>query len=70
MVCALTPRDEVLALLTGVGPEPAEPAVDPPDADADGVLEGAPAIHTTVPIRMAPTMTSVRSWVERDRRMK
>ncbi len=70
MVCWVTPREDVLAWPTGVGPEPVEPDDPSPDAAAVGVLEGAAATQATAPTTMAPTMASVRSWVERGRRTK
>ncbi len=72
MVCLVTPRDEVLAELTGLGPAgpPLPPVgctwVAPGAEEADGDV----ATHTVVPTMTAPTSTTVRIWVERGRRTK
>jgi hypothetical protein len=61
MVCADTPRDDVLALLTGLGAEPVVPVGEPPVvATACDVLDGAVATHVTRPISTTPTMANVR----------
>ncbi len=70
MACSVTPRDDVLALPTEVGPEPEPPEDWSVDAPAPGVLDGAVATHTPVPTRTAATMARVRIWVERGRRTK
>jgi hypothetical protein len=59
----------VLALLTGLGPEPVVPVGNTVGAACDG-LDGAVATHVTRPISTTPTMASVRIWVDRDRRTK
>jgi hypothetical protein len=71
MLWALTPRLDVLAELTGLGPE----LLDPPDpaVDEEPVLEaldGAVATQATAAISTAPTTATVRIWVERGRRTK
>jgi hypothetical protein len=77
MVCGVTPRDDVLAEPTGLGPEPDVPpvppdpgvtwfCVDPGVDDADGDV----ATQTVVPMMTAPTIATVRIWVARGRRTK
>jgi hypothetical protein len=67
----VTPRDEVLAELTGLGPDPEVPPVGwtwiVPGAD---VAVGDVATQTVVPTMTAPTSTTVRIWVDRGRRTK
>jgi len=64
MLCAVTPRDEVLAELTGEGPAVAFP-VDAGLVDED--VEEALAPQAAVPTTTAPT-TMVRIPLERGRR--
>ena len=61
-------------MLTADGELPGVVPVDtgavPADAVPDDEPEGALATQTTAPTRTAPTTTSVRTWVERERRVK
>jgi hypothetical protein len=74
MLVLVTPRVEVLAVLTADGEEPelvpVEVGAVPADAAPVDVLDGAVATQATVPTRTAPTRTTVRIWVERERRRK
>jgi hypothetical protein len=77
MLWALTPRLEVLAELTGLGPEPPDPPDDPVDElavldafDALEALDGAVATQATAATSTATTTATVRIWVERERRTK
>src|ERR1019366_10321730 len=75
MAVADTPREDVLARSTGTGPAPGPAPAEPfglpaPVALGGEALVGAEATHTEVPIRTAPTITTVRIWVPRGRRRK
>ena len=62
MLLSVTPRLEVLAVLTGDGDAA---VVGPVDAVVDGVVEGALAVQAAVPTRTNPATVNIR--IRRDR---
>jgi hypothetical protein len=65
-----TPRLDVLAELTELGPDPPEAPCAVTVVEVAEVLDGAWATQSTSPTTTTPTSTNVRIWVERGRRTK